>query len=128
MCTCYVRTYIGLSIFQVLFRVYSSFYVNIFCICTGSQQRRRPNVILVLVYLPFGYGPRNCVGMMFALMEAKMALIEIVRNFKIELSPETKVLIMCVCTLTVVLWPKFGHITTLNNKGYRAYKEMRSVS
>ena len=31
-------------------------------------------------------------------MEAKMALIEIVRNFKIELAPETKVLIMCVCT------------------------------
>ena len=26
-------------------------------------------------------------------MEAKMALIEIVRNFKIELAPETKVLI-----------------------------------
>ena len=49
-------------------------------------------------YLPFGLGPRNCVGMRFALMEAKMALIEIVRNFKIELAPETKVLIMCVCT------------------------------
>ena len=31
-------------------------------------------------------------------MEAKMALIEIVRNFKIELAPGTKVLIMCVCT------------------------------
>ena len=42
-------------------------------------------------YLPFGLGPRNCVGMRFALMEAKMALIEIVRNFKIELAPETKV-------------------------------------
>ena len=46
-------------------------------------------------YLPFGLGPRNCVGMRFALMEAKMALIEIVRKFKIELAPETKVLI-CV--------------------------------
>ena len=28
-------------------------------------------------------------------MEAKMALIEIVRNFKVELAPETKVLV-CV--------------------------------
>ena len=35
-------------------------------------------------YFPFGLGPRNCVGMRFALMEAKMALIEIVRKFRIE--------------------------------------------
>ena len=44
-------------------------------------------------YLPFGLGPRNCIGMRFALMEAKMALIEIVRNFKILRLPETKVFI-----------------------------------
>ena len=31
-------------------------------------------------------------------------------------------------TLTVVLWPKFGHSTTLNNKGYRVHKVMGSVS
>ena len=42
-------------------------------------------------YLPFGLGPRNCVGMRFAIMTAKMAIIEIVKNFKIELSPDTKV-------------------------------------
>ena len=42
-------------------------------------------------YLPFGLGPRNCVGMRFALMEAKMALVEIVRRFHINLSPDTKV-------------------------------------
>ena len=28
----------------------------------------------------------------------------------------------------MVLWPKFGHSTTLNNKGYRAHKVMGSVS
>jgi cytochrome P450 len=42
-------------------------------------------------YLPFGLGPRNCIGMRFALMEAKMALIEVVRNFKILRTPDTKV-------------------------------------
>ena len=42
-------------------------------------------------YIPFGYGPRNCIGMRFALLEAKMALIEIVRKFRIMLAPETKV-------------------------------------
>ena len=31
-------------------------------------------------------------------------------------------------TLSVVLWPKFGHSTTLNNKSYKAHKEMGNVS
>ena len=32
-------------------------------------------------------------------------------------------------TLTaVVLWPKFGHSTTVNNKGYKAHKETGCVS
>ena len=42
-------------------------------------------------YLPFGHGPRNCIGMRFALLEVKMALIAIVQKYKIALSPETKV-------------------------------------
>ena len=42
-------------------------------------------------YMPFGYGPRSCIGMRFALLEAKMALIEIVNKFRIVLAPETKV-------------------------------------
>ena len=42
-------------------------------------------------YMPFGNGPRSCIGMRFALLEAKMALIEIVSKFRIVLAPETKV-------------------------------------
>ena len=42
-------------------------------------------------YMPFGYGPRNCIGMRFALLEAKMALIEIVSKFRMVLSHDTKV-------------------------------------
>ena len=49
-------------------------------------------------YLPFGLGPRNCIGMRFALIQAKMALIEVVKNFRISLSPETKVYVIeCGC-------------------------------
>ncbi|XP_069132176.1 LOW QUALITY PROTEIN: cytochrome P450 3A8-like [Argopecten irradians] len=44
-----------------------------------------------LNFLPFGYGPRNCVGMRLALMEMKMALAKVVRNFKMSVCKETQV-------------------------------------
>ena len=36
-------------------------------------------------YLPFGAGPRVCVGAQFALTEATLALARLVRRFRIEL-------------------------------------------
>ncbi|GFR31291.1 cytochrome P450 3A8, partial [Trichonephila clavata] len=42
-------------------------------------------------YLPFGAGPRNCVGMRFALMEIKVCLAIVIANFKINRCPQTKV-------------------------------------
>ena len=35
--------------------------------------------IIEMTYMPFGEGPRNCIGRRFALMEAKMALVEFFR-------------------------------------------------
>ncbi|GBM27200.1 Cytochrome P450 3A24 [Araneus ventricosus] len=43
------------------------------------------------IYLPFGLGPRNCVGMRFALTEIKVAIAYAVLNFNIKRSPKTKV-------------------------------------
>ncbi|KAH8342599.1 hypothetical protein KR084_012538, partial [Drosophila pseudotakahashii] len=42
------------------------------------------------VYLPFGNGPRICPGIRFALTQLKAALVEIVRNFDINVNPKTR--------------------------------------
>ena len=44
-----------------------------------------------MAYMPFGGGPRNCIGMRFAIMEAKMAMINTLMRFTIVRCPETQV-------------------------------------
>lgn len=55
-------------------------------------------------YLPFGGGPRTCVGNHFAMMEAQIILAMIVREHRIELDPSHRVELDPVITLR----PKHG--------------------
>ena len=41
--------------------------------------------------MPFGFGPRNCIGKRFALLEAKIALIELLKRFSFVRAPDTEV-------------------------------------
>lgn len=42
-------------------------------------------------YLPFGAGPRNCIGMRFALQVVKLSVLHTVRNVQLVRSEKTKV-------------------------------------
>lgn len=42
-------------------------------------------------YLPFGAGPRHCLGMRFALMEIKLCIANALRSVRFRTCPETKI-------------------------------------
>ncbi|XP_072240882.1 cytochrome P450 3A30-like [Leuresthes tenuis] len=42
-------------------------------------------------YLPFGTGPRNCLGMRFALVTIKLALVEVLQSYSFSVCEETEI-------------------------------------
>ena len=58
-------------------------------------------------YLPFGVGPRVCIGAQFALTEATLALAKIVANFSIELVSTRPVMPLGIVTTTPDHSPEF---------------------
>ncbi|XP_050591728.1 cytochrome P450 6a2-like [Bombus affinis] len=44
-----------------------------------------------MAYLPFGDGPRNCIGSRFAQYQSKVGIIAIIRNHKVDVCEKTKI-------------------------------------
>lgn len=69
------------------------------------------------VYLPFGAGPRNCVGMRLAQLEIKMALVRLFQSFSIVACSETKVPLELKSSST--LGPKNGIYVKITRRDQR---------
>lgn len=61
------------------------------------------------VYMPFGAGPKNCVGMRFAITECKMTLARLFKKFDVVATEQTNVELIETASLS----PKNGIMVKL---------------
>nr|XP_042126190.1 cytochrome P450 3A25-like [Peromyscus maniculatus bairdii] len=59
--------------------------------CPERFSKENKGSINPYVYLPFGNGPRNCLGMRFALISMKFAVVRVLQNFTLQPCEETQI-------------------------------------
>jgi len=82
----------------------SYFFISIYGFHHDEKHWPNPNVfdperfsdenkhnINAATYMPFGVGPRNCIGSRFALMEAKAVIFYLLLNFSFERNDKTQI-------------------------------------
>lgn len=71
---------------------------------TSEEIKKRPNGS----FLPFGDGPRNCIGFRFGLIEARIALVLLLKHFQFSMCDRTPPLPMPFGPYKVFLTPAGG--------------------
>ena len=66
-------------------------------------------------FQPFGQGPRNCIGRRFALLEAKLAMAQIVMRYNLLPSEKTKEPIVLDPEM-LIIYPKDGLYVKLEKR------------
>ncbi|XP_012528476.2 cytochrome P450 6k1-like isoform X2 [Monomorium pharaonis] len=52
---------------------------------------KKKNEIVSCTFLPFGEGPRNCIGMRLGILQTAVGLIAVLRDYEIALNPSWKI-------------------------------------
>lgn len=65
-------------------------------------------------YLPFGDGPRNCIGARFAIFQTKIGLIKILRTYKVDICDQTQIPYINE-RRTFMLSPQHGLVLKITN-------------
>nr|ATN95983.1 cytochrome P450 6CY18 [Aphis gossypii] len=68
---------------------------------SNEEKAKRPNG----VYIPFGDGPRICIGKRFAEIEMKLALVDILSKFEVEPCEKTEIPIQ-FSNLSLIVMPR----------------------
>nr|CAD7458006.1 unnamed protein product [Timema tahoe] len=67
-------------------------------------------------YLPFGEGPKNCIGMRFGLMQVKVGLASLLSRYHFSVCPQTKVPLVLDPTQDLFVLAKDGVFLRINDR------------